>query len=263
VKKFLDNPADPRYQGAEARAAQLREEAETRDRQARKNVVNVRDRWTTPAGIPPVTFFLVAGSLLIYVLPWVNKISGREAPVPAARGEIELLTRRMMFGNPVGRGVLVPKGALVSHDIRQGEVWRLVTPIFLHFGMMHLIMNAIGTMQLGAIVERHLRPMRTLLLVLAIAVLSNTAQFISSGPMFGGMSGVAFGLFGFAWIKSEFDPSAGIFVHRTNVVLFMIWFVLCYTGMAGPIANMAHFVGLVVGIVCAGAAPAWRRVFRR
>ena len=29
----------------------------------------------------------------------------------------------------------------------------------------------------------------------------------------------------------------------------MIWLVLCMTGMVGPIANAAHVMGLVVGIV--------------
>jgi GlpG protein len=263
VKKFLENPADPRYAQAEQQALDLRQQAEARERKARKNIVNVRGRWNTPAGIPPVTFFLVVGSLLVYMLPWLNRVVNRDGPNLQARGEIDLLTRRLMYGDPIGRGALAPRGTFVSHDIRRGEVWRLLTPIFLHFGLVHLVMNSIGTLQLGAIVERHLGPKRMLLMVLAIAALSNAAQFSRTGPGFGGMSGVAFGLFGFAWIKSEFDASAGISIDRVNVVLFLVWFVLCMTGRVGPIANAAHFVGLVIGIVCAGATPAWRRVVRR
>jgi GlpG protein len=91
-----------------------------------------------------------------------------------------------------------------------------------------------------------------------IALLSNLAQYAYSGTGFGGMSGVDFGLFGYAWMKSEFDPEAGILMPQSSVAMMLFWLILCMTGLAGPIANAAHFVGLIVGILL-GYGPVLRR----
>ena len=95
-------------------------------------------------------------------------------------------------------------------------------------------------------------------MVLVIGLISNVTQYLYHGPNFGGMSGVAFGLFGYAWIKSEFDPDAGIFIPPRSVAMMLGWLVLCMTGLLGPIANAAHFAGLIVGILI-GYGPVIRR----
>jgi GlpG protein len=93
------------------------------------------------------------------------------------------------------------------------------------------------------------------------AVTSNVAEYAwSQIPTFGGMSGVLFGVFGYLWIKSEFDPGFGIRLAPTSIAMMLIWFVLCMTtNWFGSIANAAHFAGLVTGIVWSGAPLVWRR----
>lgn len=141
-------------------------------------------------------------------------------------------------------------------EIRQGQVWRLVTPIFIHFGLMHLAFNLIMTWQLGELLERRFGPLRFSGLVIILAVVSNLAQFYASGPAFGGLSGVLYGLFGYFWIASKLNPNFGYQINPGAVKMLMIWFVLCwfdFFGLLGNIqvANMAHTGGLVTGMLLA------------
>ncbi len=129
--------------------------------------------------------------------------------------------------------------------IRRGEVWRLVTPIFLHFGAMHLLFNMWMLWDLGRLVEGSRGSLKFLGLVLVVAVVSNFAQFYMRSlydpryayGIFGGMSGVLFGLLGYAWMKSRYDPAAEIYVHPNTVIFMMIWLVVCALDLIGPVAN--------------------------
>jgi GlpG protein len=132
-------------------------------------------------------------------------------------------------------------------DIRKGQVWRLFTPMFLHFGYMHIIFNMYWLWMLGALLEIRYRPGRYLLLVLGIALLSNLAQALMKGTNFGGMSGVNYGLFGFLFLHGRFHPAPSFQLDRRTIVYMLIWMVLCFTGVFGTIANWAHSVGFLVG----------------
>ena len=141
-------------------------------------------------------------------------------------------------------------------EVRHGEYWRLVTPIFIHFGLMHLAFNLIMTWQLGELLERRFGPLRFSALVVSLAVVSNLAQFYTTGPLFGGLSGVLYGLFGYFWIASKFNPLFGYQINPTAVKMLLIWFVLCwfdFFGLLGNIrvANMAHTGGLLLGMLLA------------
>jgi GlpG protein len=92
-----------------------------------------------------------------------------------------------------------------------------------------------------------------------VAVVSNLAQYYASGPVFGGLSGIGYGLFGYLWIKSRFDPAAGMQIPPNLVLFFLIWLVVCALGWFGSVANTAHFVGLLAGIAVAGARLLVRR----
>ena len=71
---------------------------------------------------------------------------------------------------------------------------------------------------------------------------------LTPGPVFGGMSGVVYGLLGYVWIRGKFDPGSGLYLHSYTVTMMIIWFVACLTGVLGPIANTAHAAGLVMGM---------------
>jgi GlpG protein len=61
-------------------------------------------------------------------------------------------------------------------------------------------------------------------------------------------------------MKGRFDPGSGLVLQPGIVTMMMIWFVLCLTGLLGPVANTAHGVGLLVGVLM-GLVEA--KMFRR
>jgi len=132
-------------------------------------------------------------------------------------------------------------------EIFGGQLWRLVTPMFIHFGILHFIFNMMWLYDLGSGVEQRQGMGRMTTLVLATAVLSNLAQFAWNGPGFGGMSGVVYGLLAYVWVQGNFNPRAGIGLHQHIVIMMLAWFVICWLGLVGNVANMAHTVGLVCG----------------
>jgi len=141
-------------------------------------------------------------------------------------------------------------------EVRQGEAWRLITPIFIHFGLMHLAFNLIMTWQLGEILERRLGIVHYGIMVLILAISSNLAQYYYAGPSFGGLSGVLYGLFGYFWIASRFNPYFGYQINPRAVTILLVWFALGWVDFFGllgsmKMANMAHTGGLVAGMALA------------
>jgi GlpG protein len=138
-------------------------------------------------------------------------------------------------------------GYWVDH-LKRGQVWRLITPIFIHWGILHLIFNLFWLRDLGGMIEVQ-RGTRVLLpLVLVVAILSNIAQYYHHGPSgFGGMSGVNYGLFAYVWIKGRYQPYLGLGISQQSTMILIAWLFLCMTGLVGDIANTAHVVGLIVG----------------
>lgn len=129
-----------------------------------------------------------------------------------------------------------------------GEWWRLLTPTIIHFGPLHLILNLICWWQFGSLLERYYGTFRFMSLVVLLAVCSNLAQFFTSGPLFGGVSAVIFGLIAFIFARGFRDLR---FIQLEPDVYWFImgWFLLCWTGILGNFANVAHSVGLLVGLI--------------
>jgi rhomboid protease GlpG len=146
-------------------------------------------------------------------------------------------------------------GGELQFSAQQGQYWRLITPAFLHFGWLHIVFNGLWLWELGAKVERVVGSLHMLGLFLVVAVLSNGAQYLFGGPaIFGGMSGVVYGLLGFSWVGAQVQPR-WTFQPSPAIMLFMVgWLVVCMVGLVqvlgfGAVANAAHLAGLVCGAV--------------
>lgn len=133
-------------------------------------------------------------------------------------------------------------------DIKRGQIWRLFTPMFLHFGVLHLAFNMMWLWQFGVVLEIRFRSLRFLALVLAVAAISNLTQGLWKGTNFGGMSGVNYGLFGFLFLRSKLHPAPEFALSSQTVSTLLIWMVVCcFTDALGPIANAAHVAGFLSG----------------
>ena len=143
-------------------------------------------------------------------------------------------------------------------EFTSGQVWRVITPIFLHLGLFHLLFNMFWLYELGSQIERKKGGKFFLTFLLFVAIFSNLTQFTFSGPNFGGMSGVVYGLFGYVWIKSRLDPGDGFLIDPTVAMIMFGFFFICFTGVFGGVANWAHAGGLAVGLAWGyGSAFRW------
>ena len=129
--------------------------------------------------------------------------------------------------------------------------------------------NSLWLWELGSRVESVLGSLNMLALFLVIAMVSNGSQYAFGGPgLFGGMSGVVYGLLGFCWVAPLLQPRWKI-QPAPVIVIFMIgWLLVCMVGLVevlgfGTIANAAHLGGLLCGIVLGGAFGALARSTER
>jgi GlpG protein len=102
--------------------------------------------------------------------------------------------------------------------------------------------------QLGSMIEARQGLLRFLLLVVVTGIFSNVAQYLVGGPQFGGMSGVVYALAGYVWMRGKHDHASGLFLNQQSVTILLVWLVVCFTNVLGPVANYAHLGGLVSGM---------------
>lgn len=133
------------------------------------------------------------------------------------------------------------------------EPWRFITPIFLHFTLLHIAFNGLWLWEIGHRIEQRCGHFFFFMLVIYCAAVSNFAQFwYMPKALFGGMSGVIYGLLGYVWIKELLVPDERFGLQKGIIVMMLIWLLLCMSGFVtalgfGSIANAAHLSGLISG----------------
>jgi GlpG protein len=233
---FRHHPTDLKYRAAEKSAAELRDKKERGEVTYRKKV---RDRSQlfrplTAYGFGPLTFVLITISVLVAIY---SKAGAAQQSIMGL-----FITDYTVTGEMLRWNSTLP-------ELRHGQIWRLFTPMFIHFGLLHILFNMLWLRDLGSMIEGRQSTWRLALLVLVIAACSNLAQFYYGGPAFGGMSGVVYGLLGYIWMRGKFDPGSGLYLHSYTIIMMIIWFFACFTPIMPNAANACHAVGLVIGIV--------------
>lgn len=234
AEELARNPDDPRF-GIAARIAKERRSEMRRHDASRPPLIRAREHFATAGqlsySLAPLSAVLIAISVIVAALTQL--------------GERQEVVQLLTYAGYHSEGAYIIHNGL--SDISKGQIYRLITPMFIHFGAAHLIFNMWWIKDLGSMIERRQSALVLAILVLVLSAVSNTAQFLAGGPSFGGMSGVVYGLFGYIWMRGRFDPASRYGLSQRDIVWMMLWLVACYTGFIGPVANTAHTVGLGVG----------------
>lgn len=152
----------------------------------------------------------------------------------------------------LGGDLLLTYGAKVNSAILAGQIWRLVTPIFLHIGILHFAVNMYSLYIVGPPVK-HLfgrQRMLTIYLLSGIAGVAFSLAF-SSVPS-AGASGAIFGLLGalggFLFIHRSLFGRSGSLQLRQIVLVAVLNLAI---GLSPGIDNWGHLGGLLAGLTLA------------
>ncbi len=240
---FRANPDDPAYR-VRVRPAEPPPPATPHDRRTPRRRRPVPEPVPRGLEFPALTLSFV---MMCVVVAVATRLSGQSELV----GSLQISELPWRWGRA---------WELFLPEVRRGEVWRLLTPILLHFGWAHILFNMWVLWDLGQLIELRRGQRALLALVLVFGVLSNLGQYFVSGPGFGGFSGVIYGLLGYVWMMGRYAPAAGMGLHPQTVVLMLAWFVICLSGaLPFPVANTAHGVGLAAGVLWGRLEAARRR----
>jgi GlpG protein len=159
--------------------------------------------------------------------------------------------------------------ANLDYTLDSGQLWRLVTPMLLHFGWMHIVFNLLWVWEIGRRIEWTCGARWLLPLVLLTSISANLTQYFMSGAnLFGGMSGVVFGLLGFAFVWSQWLPARTIGLPRGIYIFMLAFLVIGFSGafdllQLGSLANGAHLGGLLGGVAVGALAVAFTKLSGR
>lgn len=218
------------------------------DRQQRSPVF-VGGRWQpSPRHAPLVLSFIVVAVIMV----WVTAMGRNE------------LAATLMVVDPRNYDWTTLAGRIdaLASTLSGGQIWRLLTPDFLHFSWTHIIFNSVMLWFLGSQIEWFDGRTRLLVLFLGTSIFSNGLQYLVSGPLFGGLSGVVYGILGYCWLSQRKVPR---FQFPPALVTFaVVWMVLGFTPFTemlglGRMANEAHLGGFVSGLALALVLPVKRR----
>lgn len=258
--QFVDNPRDPKYSAALSQAKSILADREKKKQQAARNVRRVdmrgRNRLGGGGSIPPLTLTLLIVSIGVSLMSSFNQ------PKPSNDWG-QAIVENLSFVSAVD---YLQSNGDPAASLKKGELWRMITPIFLHMNMFHLAMNMFVLVSFGRMVERWVGTPRFALFVLLLAVGPNLLQglapdWMHGNPAFGGISGVLYGLFGYVWIRSSMDATLGVSIPFPMVVIFVGLIVVGLSGMVPgwQFADLCHLGGLLIGCAAAFAAAQPRR----
>jgi len=194
-----------------------------------------------PASMPAVVYTLLGVTVLVYLLQL---------------GSVFLL------GNPVdGIDWLELYGARVNAAIRLGEIWRFITPVFLHASPPHIFFNMYALLVLGAPLERHFGHARFLALYFLAAFSGNVLSFLM-GSENGYSVGASTAIFGLAAAEGIFlYQNRRIFGSQVRRGIGNIIFIVAinlFIGLTPGIDNWGHIGGLLGGLIFTSfSGPRW------
>jgi len=273
---FKLDPKAEKYRSAVAEARKIHQQEVAKQKAYQKNVRS----GPVKKGIfeaAPLTMVLALICVIVSVITgfgdpeYNNRAAARALQFVAVDSPSdELLTKAI--NNPDSLDVRLA-------SIYRGELWRTVSPIFYHYDTFHIIFNLYWLIYLGRMIEERYGTLSMAMIVIFSAIFSNVLQgtvpySVGGSPpfptetllitIFGGMSGVVYGLFGFIWYRMLYDPKSRLRLPQLTVILMIGYLFYCMFspqigsltggGTGSSVANWAHGGGMVMGMLL-GLSP--------
>jgi rhomboid protease GluP len=155
-----------------------------------------------------------------------------------------------LFGGSTNTETLIRFGAKYNSLIFEGEWWRFITPIVLHIGFLHLLMNSVSLYYIGPAVERAYGSFKFLIIYLISGVSGTIVSFAFSPSISAGASGAIFGCFG-ALLYIGVHNRKVFFRTMGSNLLIIVGINLAIGFVIPSIDNAGHIGGLVGGFLAA------------
>ena len=148
-----------------------------------------------------------------------------------------------------GRDLLLIAGAKINQAILLGQIWRLITPVFLHASILHIGFNMYALYSLGSVLERRFGVWPFLALYFIGALWGNTLSFLLTPNISLGASTAIFGLI----------AAQGVYIYKNRFLLgsaarpmlmniAMVVMINLVLGLSPGIDNWGHVGGLLGGL---------------
>jgi rhomboid protease GluP len=192
-----------------------------------------------PSLPPTATYILIGLTVFVYIL--------------------QMLGSALWGDSNYGIDFVTLYGARISEAIDAGQLWRLITPVFLHGSLTHIFFNMYALFSIGSLLERHFGHGRFLLLYFLGAFAGNVLSYLFSAGYSVGASTAVFGL-----VAAEaifFYQNRELFGSYARQAISNAVFIIVinlFIGLAPMIDNWGHIGGLLGGAVFAWfAGPKW------
>ena len=186
-------------------------------------------RVSAPQSAPYVTYTIIAITSLVYLLQLITS----DLPIIFLAKSNEL--------------------------IREGQLWRLVTPALVHGSVPHILFNMYALLSFGTGLERHFGHGRFFLLYILSAFTGNVMSFLLTSGNSVGASTAIFGLVGAegVFLLQNRKLFGGQFRNAIGNVIFVVAINLFF-GLQPQIDNWGHIGGLLGGLIFTSfAGPVW------
>ncbi len=135
-------------------------------------------------------------------------------------------------------------------EVLNGAYWRLFTSIFIHGGIMHIVMNLFGLWFGTIFLENVLKPIKLILIYIICGLIASLASvFWHENIVSVGASGAIFGLYGLVLAFTVFNIYSKNTRGITWILLVLYAGVSLVLGFFGGIDNAAHIGGLIAGFI--------------
>lgn len=200
-------------------------------RYLQKNIMN-----STNDKKPYCTIFLICTILIVYIL---------DSFIFQINNETIFTVSNLIYGDSCG--LLTKYGQLVYYKDFSFQIWRLITVLFLHSGVVHLVVNMIPLFIIGTTLELKIGSKKFLSIFFLSGIISSCVTiFLINGAV--GASGAIYGLAGFyLYLIFTKQSSLNNIIKKIGFIIIVAYLIL--PNLSALTSIPTHLAGLCFGVL--------------